>query len=287
MPFIKDLPSALQWLIEILILPLGYLLELGFFFVSGIYWLKRWDKQRIASNPFQLQEVLLLAVVFCTATFFRTFYGTLEIKDLAWRGWLLGQFVLLVWAVDVLGGIRFKKNESVSAAINAVPARFMYALIAIGLLTSLLIAIFSRISDPVLAGVEGSRRAYSARLAYDFLRDHVPTKIITQYNPARRYDAPAGLYGTHQMLISDLTAYGTPVDVATRLENDMSEIFSLQDASHWRLIDRVCQRRSVGVLIISDTDPLWSSLPVLTLTRPPLYENSNFALYPCGDYSGK
>jgi hypothetical protein len=130
-----------------------------------------------------------------------------------------------------------------------------------------------------------SQRYYYARLAYDYLRDHVPADVITQNNPLDIADRPSGLHGTHQMVISVRTAYGIPLDVFYKLAYDVSILFTNQNVTNWQMTDKICQQYWIDVLIIKDTDPIWSSLTLLKTQRPPLYENAYYALFACGNYA--
>jgi hypothetical protein len=288
-PIIREWPSILRSLAALIVLPIGYMWELGFFFVAGIYWLKSRDRKAFGSNPFYLQEILLLVVVLFVVSFASSTFETRKTGDLGWRGWLPGQFVLLVWSVDVLERFLFNKGRAAPTSQKPSGAvytgHFLRALITIGILTILINAVFFRIYMPVLLGPEAGRRTYSARLAYDYLRDHISANVITQYNPTNFYDGPSGLYGTHQMVISDITAYRVPLDGFHKLVDEIGVLFTNENMANWQLIDRICQEHSIDVLITKDSDPLWSSLATLKAQRPALYENTHYALFACGNYA--
>jgi len=276
-------------LIMLAILPVNYLLELGFFFIAGIYWLKIKGKEAIRSNPFYLAEILLLAVVLFIGSCLRSTLTTTN--DLGLRAWLPGQFILLVWGVDVAEVLLSNKSGAMPAFIKSdeiIKTRnFLRMLIAIGILTSTLDAVLLRVFWPAWAGTELGQRIYSARLAYDYLRDHIPADVITQNNPADIIDRPSGLYGTHQMVISDRTPYSVPPDVFQKLTDEVGVLFTNENLTDWQSTDKLCQQYSIDMLIIKDTDPIWSSLAVLRMQRPALYENTHYALFACGDYANK
>ena len=284
-PIMREWPSNLRSLAALIVLPIGYMWELGFFFVAGIYWLKSRDKKAFGSNPFYLQEILLLVVVFFVVSFASSTFETRKTGDLGWRGWLPGQFVLLVWGVDVLERFLFTAPTSQKLGGVVHAGHFLQALIAIGILTTLINAVFLRIYMPVRFGPEEGRRTYSARLAYDYLRDHVSSNVITQYNPANFYDGPSGLYGTHQMVISDITAYRIPLDISQKLVDEVGALFTNENMTNWQIRDRICQEHSIDILIIKDRDPLWNSLASIKAQRPALYENTHYAIFACGNYA--
>ncbi len=286
-PFVKEWTSISRSLLMLALLPVGYLLEIGFFFMAGIYWLRIRDKETIRSNPFYLAEFLLLAVALVIGSCLRS---TLILNnDLGWRGWLPGQFVLLVWGIDIIEVFFLNNTNVTSASIKHNEAikisRFLRVLITVGILTTIINAVFLRIYQPVLAGTAIGQRYYSARFAYDYLRDYLSIDVITQNNPTNFSDGPSGLYGTHQMVISDITAYGVPLDDFHKLVNEVGVLFTNENMTSWQLTDDICQEHLIDVLIIKDSDPLWSSLATLKAQRPALYENTKYALFACGDYA--
>jgi hypothetical protein len=287
--FVKEWSPIARSVFMLAILPINYLFELGFFFVAGIYWLKIKGNEKIRSNPFYLAEILLLAVVLFIGSCLRSILITSN--DLGWRSWLPGQFILLIWGVDVAEELLFNKSSAIPAFIQPgeiVKIRnFLHTLIAIGILTSTLDVLSLRIAWPVQAGQAIGLRSYSARLAYNYLRDHIPFDIITQNNPADVLERPSGLYGTHQMVISDRTAYGVPLDIFEKLADEVGVLFTNKNVTNWQVTDSLCQQYSIDVLIIKDTDPIWSSLTILKTQRPPLYENAHYGIFACGDYANK
>ncbi|MCJ7434922.1 MAG: hypothetical protein MUO77_15680, partial [Anaerolineales bacterium] len=285
--FVREWSPMARSLIMLAILPANYLFELGFFFIIGIYWFKIKSKETIRSNPFYQAEILLLAVVLLIGSCLRS--TVITSNDLGWRSWLPGQFVLLIWGVDVIEVLLFNKNDAMVAFIKpgeiAKTRTFLRVLIAIGILTSTLDILSIRLAWPVQAGQTIGQRSYSARLTYDYLRDHIPANVITQNNPTDILERPSGLYGTHQMVISDRTAYGVPADVFQKVVNEIKVLFINRNVTNWQLIDKLCQQYSIDVLIIKDTDPIWSSLATLKKQRPALYENVHYDLFACGNYT--
>jgi hypothetical protein len=87
------------------------------------------------------------------------------------------------------------------------------------------------------------------------------------------------------MVISDRTAYGFSLDVFEKLTDEIGVLFTNKNITNWQLTDRICREHSIDILIIKDTDPVWSSLAILRTQRPALYENTYYALFACGDYA--
>ncbi|HET7145221.1 MAG TPA: hypothetical protein VFI68_14475, partial [Anaerolineales bacterium] len=281
--FVKDWSSFARSVIMLAVLPINYLFELGFFFLAGFYWFRIKDKKAIRSSTFYSAEILLLGVALFIGSCFRS--TLITSNDLGWRVWLPGQFILLIWGVDVLETLVFTSRPVL--LITAEAKKDMYLLgvfLSIGLLTSVVDAVLLRTAWPIMTGADVTRKYYSARLAYDFLRDHIPADVVTQNNPLNYVDRPSGLYGTHQMAIADRTSYGVPLAAFNKLVSEVGKLFTNKSMTDWQLTDHLCQEYSINVLIIEDTDPIWNGIPALKMQRPPIYENAHYALFACGDY---
>ena len=216
-------------------------------------------------------------------------YSTISNNDLGWRVWLPGQFILLIWGIDVLEFLLSPRDDTSPSVIKPAEIKevrkLLLALVFIGVLTSSMDALLLRISWPFRVGSEIGRQGYSARLAYDYLRDHHPADIITQSNPLISIDRPGGLYGTHQMVIADRTAYGVPLDVLNKFVDEIGVIFTTRSMDDWQFADQICEQYLIDILIINDNDPIWSNLTSLKMQRSALYENAHYAIFACGDYS--
>jgi hypothetical protein len=283
-PLISAWPPIAHALASLIILPVNYLFELGFFLIVGILWFQIRVKDAPHLTSFHTAEILLLVIVFILGSFLRS--TLIENNDLGWRAWLPGQFILLIWGVDVLEILVFSAAPlSKTNRASGKGRNLLITLAAIGIMTSVLDVVCLRIAWPVKAGEDMAKRMYSARLAYDYLRDQVPADSITQNNALDELDRPAGLYGTHQMVIADRTAFGVPLPVFQDIVNKIGVIFTSQNESNWQGMDSLCREYSIDILIFKDTDPVWDSLPTLESFRPPIYKNNNYELFACGNYA--
>jgi hypothetical protein len=276
-------PPIYRSLLNLAVLPINYFFELGFFLLVGMFWFKlRKDSGR--RSPFHTIEIILLAISFLIGSFVRS--TLIFNNDLGWRAWLPGQFVLLIWGVDVLEHWIFSPPQEVPKTSEASRIKMLLVTLAVlGIVTTGMDLLFLRLARTIYFEPGAADQSFAARQAYDFLREQVPPEVITQNNPLSEIDRPSGLYGTHQMVISDRTAYGVPANVFQDLANRVGSIFTNQDQANWQGIDGLCRQYSIDILIFQDTDPVWISLPTLEILRPPIYKNQNFALFTCGDYS--
>lgn len=280
--FVADWSPLARSLIMLLVLPINYLFELGFFFIAAIYWFQTRDKKTLWSNPYYAIEVILFFVVLFIGSTLRS--TLITSNDLGWRAWLPGQFILLIWGVDVWEHLSFASTSDSPHAREAQKnRRLMLTFIVIGILTTITDAALLRFAWPIMTGPETPRQYYSARLTYDYLREKIPANVITQNNPLSFIDRPSGLYGTHQMVVSDRTAYGIPQDELEIWMENVSPLFNSENVDDWQTLDHTCAEYFIDVLVYADTDPIWNGLPVLKDQREPLYENEHYALFTCGE----
>lgn len=281
--FVEDWSPLTRSLIMLAVLPINYLFELGFFLISALYWFKIKDKTIRASNHFFSAEIILFFVVLFIASTMRS--TLIASNDLGWRAWLPGQFVLLIWGVDVFENLFSASNSSDPIQCREVVKnrRLMLLFIGMGALTTVVDAVLLRTAWPVMTGPEVPRQYYSARFAYEYLRENVPSTYVVQNNPLSFVDRPSGLYASHQMIVSDRTAYGVPQNDFEILTEKVSRIFTSTNVSEWNSIDGLCKTYKIKILIFTDVDPVWESLSTLKIQRQALYENQHYAVFVCGD----
>ena len=292
-----DANDVTKSLMNLFLLPINYIFELGFFFVVAILWYKERYKPYGKDNQIYVAELILVAVSTIMLSFS---YSTLTaVNDFGIRGWLPTQFVLVVWASDLLLPVLqaqlwitpksfspFKKSGSFG--------RVMGTFLIVGLLTTTLefvsLRTWSILVDLNVTGPNNGvspdtylgERTYDARRAYEYLRQNVAQDAIIQSNPTIILDRPAGLYGSKQMVIADRTAYGVSADSFNQLSADIGSVFT-QEESDWQFIDTKCRQYSIDYLIINDVDPLWRNMQTLSRTRTPFYQNDHYIIFSCGD----
>ncbi len=271
--------SSLLWksLIRLIFLPLNYFLELGFFALAAFIWLKS-HKNSLRKNPYYFAEILLLGVSFFIGTFTRS--TLIENNDLGWRAWLPGQFVLLIWGVDVLS--QFIASPQKLQALSSVTKYNLVVLAAIGIATTMLDVTLLRFGYNFAFGPQVGYHIFSARQAYTVINQTLPKDFIVQYNPAGIVNRPSGLYGMRQSAISDRTAYGVPLDQYSAKVAAVSEIFKLKNVQSWDPLDTLCKEHSINVIVIVESDPLWESLDPLKRQRASLYADDYTAVFFCG-----
>jgi hypothetical protein len=276
--FTASSPRIIQSALRLVFLPLNYFMELGFFFLVGVVWLRQ-RRRDLSTDRYYLMETLLLGTVLFVGSFMRS--TLISNNDLGWRAWLPGQFILLIWGVDVLN--QFRQPVQTHTDIRPWTKMNLVVLAMLGIATTCLDLYLLRSVYLTSFGPETGARMYSARMAYTAVNQYLPANAIIQYNPENFVDRPSGLYGMHQSVISDRTAYGVPQDAYNERVTAIQKIFDVQNLSNWQPVDNLCQQNFINALVIDVGDKLWKSLDTLKEERPPLYMDENYAVFTCGD----
>lgn len=289
-------PPFERMLINLLALPINYFLELGFFLIVGIIWIQNAFNEQKTNNPFAETELILLLATAILVTFFRS--TIIVNNDFGWRGWMFGQFILLLWSVDILEMLRSKNAPSMIAAFQRTigtskTRRLLSILIALGVLTTIFDVVLLRgwpmiidtgiLTFPRILSPDNhlGERTFAAREAYQYIDETLPPDAIVQFDPRFTMDRPAGLYRTRTVAISYHTLYGVPESVYLPMIKTIGKMFE-EASADWEILDDECKQRHIDVLIFRDLDPIWSRIANLKNSRPPLYENPYFVVFECG-----
>jgi hypothetical protein len=270
-------------------LPMNYLIEFGLFFLVARY---KWRQYKASGQPLSRQD-LAMGVMAITSTLVCTFMRSSVIgcNDLGWRGFLIAEFVLLLWAVDLFG-------ERASLAFLAAPQKQLLAVFfAIGFagtVTDLAIVRFY----PVLAdrGVvppldwmspdrDFGHRTYAARAAYEWLQTATPETAAVQANPNAIFQDTLGMiYSDRPMIAADprcLITFGGDKKECAPVIASVQAMFagppSLQTA---------CASMPLDAVVAKDTDPVWSNPRSWVWTERPAFANSYVRVFRCGGLSG-
>jgi len=280
---------AADWkisLANLLLLPLNYFLELGFFLSIGLIALKR---LRAAKQPWSRWELAACAMAgssIAVCTFLRS--GVIGNNDLGYRGFLPAQFILLVWAVSLAGGPRLHRlrlRGFLAFLLLAGAAGSVYQVCLLRGFTVL--SDFARVTRYPWLG-EGSQignRTYAARQVYEQLRQTQPVTAVMQYSPSDPEFIPYGLYSDRQLgaISSDCgTVMGGDPSLCGGMYPLVAALFEPTAAAPAPGVDAVCNQFDIRVLVASDKDPVWADPRSWVWNRKPLAANSTMRAVACG-----
>ena len=269
-----------------LALPLNYYLELGLFWAASVVW---WRWRRLKKEPLARAEVALLALV-ATSVVICTFLRSSLIanNDLGWRGFLLAQFGMLLWATDVFD--RFPKLEP-------RVRRYLATLAVLGALGTVYDAAMLRFYGPLAdAGAVAEiawmatdhkfgERNYAARETYKWVAAHTPSQSVLQYDPqVPLVDTAALLYSGRQAAAASpscMGPFGTDVARCLATVTELGRLFPPQGEAAPAAIRGFCRDLPIDVLVAKDIDAAWADSNSWVWREKPIFANSFFRVFDC------
>jgi hypothetical protein len=246
---------------RLLFLPLNYFLELGVYFYVGAIFCKRlWRARPLSSRDLAAVAMLGTSVTICTFLASATVGST---NDLGSRGFMAAQFVLLLWAVELLDA------RDPATQLHRKQHRVLILLLAIGVSSTLLdltlLRGYSCFMDSQwfnqLGGMPNVDRRLGERAAaradtYIWVRDHAPANAVVQGNPDA---APYfyGLYAERRALAGwrDCEAFtGRTADCDTA-RSALRPLFT--GGGSISGFPELCRASPLDVLVVTDIDPVW------------------------------
>ena len=276
-------------LAEALALPLAYFLELGFFFLVGLL---QWRKMR-ASKPFlghpELCGFVMVASGLFVCSFLRS--SVISANDLGIRGFMVVQFVLLLWGAECLDdGLlsQSRRNLLVATLVLGVAGTVYdvgifraYTIIA----DNSAIPRFPWLSQPRQLGSQ----TFALRQLYEELKGRLPQTAVIQHNPdADPGDVPYGLYADRQVAAETLNCgavFGGDPMLCERIIGPIDDLFEKPEGVAARQVDAVCKDLSIDALIVKDTDPVWADGNSWVWKLQPVIANRYARAFVCGGRS--
>jgi hypothetical protein len=272
-------------LVNALMLPLNYLLELGVFLLVALWTLRQWFVKGKPLNAYQLATVIFAGVSVAICTCLRS--SVIANNDLGCRGFLLAQFVFLLWATDILDR---------KAALLPRHRAYFAVLLGIGVLGSVHEAVVLRLF-PVASDAMNiprqewlspdhnlGRRTYSLRAAYETLRTALPPGAVVQHNPnAIPGDLPYGLYADRQAVAETQACgvvFGGDPAACRPIVARLDAIFDGRSTREQAARD--CSDLAISTILIKDTDPVWRHRNSWIWRTRPIVANRFVRAVPCG-----
>ena len=230
-------------LIRVLFVPLTYGVEFGFFLLAGIVAARTLKRER----PQDCVAAAMATAILLLCTFVRS--ATIANNDLGWRGFMVLQFLLLMWATGL-----FDLPKT-----RVMP--FAYGLMAVGLAGTVYqvtqLRVYHAADD---RSGDAGRLAWSLRRIYRELDRKLPATAIVQGNPGLDADYEMGLYSHRQTVATGpecLTVMGGDAAACRRALPALLEVFDGQMAPDD--VIAVAQHFGIAALVVRNTDLVWGN----------------------------
>jgi hypothetical protein len=282
-----------------LLLILTLFLELGIYFAVGVFqlrhdWKKRDELPESQKCLWFMASATLVVMVFLRST-------VIGSNDLAWRGSLVLQFVLLLWTAVFLTDRVIPRIER----DDGVPARWrgrmnvstaFTVLILIGGASSLyqlfMLRTHTFFSDRYqwqkVALMSTGPETYFIREAYARLDRTTPVNSIAQYNPESKLTIQLEIYSRYQ--VADgfapgcATVFGGSLEDCRIPEAGIKRIFNpvRGDVLTGADVAQVCRSLKVDLLLVNARDPVWNNPDSWVWKTKPSIQNDFVRIYQCG-----
>ena len=274
-------PWALM-LANALLLPLNYFLELGFFFAAGILWWRRRKAEEAALSESEWALAVLVVTSMTVCTFLRS--SVIANNDLGWRGFLLAQFGLLLWSVDVICGQSRKSLLTVLLVLGA--AGTAYELVILRLYPVLADAGVTQ-STPWMGPPDRQfgLRNYAAREAYEWIAHSTAPDAVLQFEPSlASQDTSALLYADRQLAAADgscLAVFGGDRSLCPPLVARLADLYPRNGGAAAASLDAACHALPVDILVAKDIDAVWADSRSWVWNEKPIFANDRFRVFRC------
>ncbi len=284
----RQLSDITGKLITLLALPLNYFLELGFFLVAALVYVR--EKRKTGCWSMSLNFTALLAASsFVICSTLRS--AVISNNDLGSRGFLPAQFVFLLWTAELL----CSRKEVRSAARQPSTWSFHPAwavLIVLGLAGTIYQVGYLRLVGPLadhgIAPLNYSpdrqlgRRAYALRSAYRNLNRVIPRWAIVQNNPQWKYsDFFYGLYAHRQTAAYDPDCgaeFGGSQSECHIAFPQLASAFS-ESSDTTGDIARLFRTFNIRAVIVKDLDGAWKDRETWVWRTSPALANDYVRIY--------
>jgi len=272
-------------LANLLMLPLNYFLELGFFFAAGRIW---WSRRKKPLERAELATAVMLLVTLLICTFVRS--SVISNNDLGWRGMLVAQFVLVLWGVDVLTGV--------GGEIERPARRVLAGMLILGFAGTVYDVAIQRFYPPMadrgmvatLGWMSRDRllgeRNYAEREAYEWMNDNTAAKATFQFNPhVVLQDMPAFLYGERQIVAAEPTClanFGGDPGLCPPIQRVLDTLYPVKGQPAVEAIGDACRQLPVDIFVAKDTDAVWRDAGSWVWKDRPAFANAYVRMFRCG-----
>jgi hypothetical protein len=271
-------------LVNTALLPLNYLLELGFFFGAGILW---WRRRRAQPEPLSRNELAAGVMVLTSLAICTLLRSTvIDNNDLGWRGFLVAQFGLLLWAVDIAADWKRLGNAILAAMLVLGAAGTLYDLFMLRAYPVLA----DRSALPHLVWMSPDRklgeRNFATRQAYEWAHRSLPAASVLQFDPHVVWqDTPGFLYSERQIAAADetcLAGFGGHPSNCAPLMLAVKRLYPDAGIPAPASIAAACQSLPATLVSVKDTDAVWQERASWVWRDKPVFANAYMRLFECG-----
>jgi hypothetical protein len=269
--------------------------ELGIYMVVGLRQAGRdWRQWRSLSEAQKALWFMGGSTLFVIMFIRSTVIGA---NDLAWRGAMVLQFVLLLWvAIYLADRLTTHRPRATGPTDQKLFDATLVMLLVIGGASSLyqlsMLRVYTFLSERYhwtdFMQLANGGDAYFLRRAYAESDHVVPSNAVVQYNPDTQLSTPMLIYSRYQQADAGgsncLTEFGGSMAQCPATQVGLKAIFDPQlgDKSSKAEVDEICQSLHINVLLVNALDPVWNRKDSWVWQDTPIIQNEFVRVYGCG-----
>jgi hypothetical protein len=274
-----------------------YFFEFGLYFLVAWYCLRREMRQGWKITTQQCAMWVMFTV--CLVIVSVVSSDSTGSNDLGFRGILIMQFVLLIWAAPLVSEFFLPRGQSQLG--NGWKIAFLLSIIlgTLGTFTQLAIlrlyapiidaGIFRRTDDYWMGPTPGlGEHTLRMRESLERLKAIAPPSAVLQYSPVGQDLFLFHLYADRQTAVGDEscgTSFGGDSGKCQYAYQYVHAAFNAQEAARTWNMDRFCDEFNINILVATDTDPIWNDKASWVWTRTPLLATDALRAISCGTHS--
>jgi hypothetical protein len=286
-----DVNSSLAWnLAHLLALPVNYLMELGFFFVVGIVWLYDYKRNGTRDIFRAHVQIGLLATSMVLVTFVA--FGTASANDFGYRGILPAQFVLLLWAAEVIN--RHEPMFSSWRFSGGPVAKIVLVTAVLGISTTLLGFVMMRGTIgrtgagldryyATLRGPQPSERLYDLREAYLWIKKNTPEGSVVEENPMT-VESLSAHYGERRAAVYSWFDKGQTIESdgkSTLLFDNAMKLFTTGATIEEMKV--ACRNGKIDYIVSKNNDEAWFDRNSYIWKEKPIHSLRSVKVFRCSE----
>jgi hypothetical protein len=302
----RDYPGVQQWLrhegvnsaialrlFQLSTLLIVYFLEFGVYFLVGWCCLRRemrnhWKIPRRQHAAWVMFSISLLIVSEVAS-------NSTGVNDLGFRGMLVVQFVLLLWAAPIISELFMPAGRSRLGLAWKIALSVSLLIGAMGTLTQLALL---RFYEPIVDAGKSQRteewmgpspnlgrHTFRIRQSIEQLKRETPHSSVLQYNPRGADVFLFHLYSDRQTAAGDDSCGATFGGDPQKCEQAIPYIdaaFNSPNAARTWNMDQFCNAYQINLLVATNADPVWKDTGSWVWTRSPLLANDTLRAFQCG-----
>ena len=270
--FAEEFSDVYRQFVRLILLPLNYILELGFYAVGALVY---WGIRRNIPIPLNRRERFMLTMTLVALVICSFVKSALFNNDFGWRGFMFVQFSLLFYSVPLLISMQ-RRVGKIDYNILPLSRRMGLVFAFIGFLGTAFDMVSSRIRFLKESDIPGGL----LKDAYSWIDKNSTSDAIIQHNPALSISYFDALYGHRQVVLADRVygrLYGVSALQYSQLNKSIEPLFSKETTVQSAMV--IIDKYQIDYLVVKSEDVIWDTDSTWLHLIKPSFQNSGCKIF--------